>query len=124
MHSKPESEDWVVLRLGHLCRLVLSTMPLLASSAQAQVDWSDLLGEKSGPPAVETPRAAPQREDTSPPSLQPAERRRSRVRAAAKARATPEPVRQTGKLRVFPPAARHEPDPDREYPAVPTQRRR
>ena len=113
-----------MLRLGHLCRVVLSTMPLLATGAQAQVDWSDLLGEKNTPPAVETPQTAPQREDTSLPPPRPTARRRSRVRAAAKGHATSEPVRPMGRLRALPPAAKYEPDPDSEYPAVPTQRRR
>jgi hypothetical protein len=106
--------------LGRFCCIVLSAAPWIAAGAQAQVDWSELLGEKGNQPAVE----APQRQEASPGTAQPPEQRQAQAHGAAKGHSKPTRVRQ-----IRPPAARRpltQPDPEdeREYPAVPAARRR
>lgn len=105
--------------LGRFCCIVVSAAPWVAAGAQAQVDWSELLGEKGNRPVAE----APQRQETSPSVVQVPAQRQPQAHGAAKGRSKPMRVRQ-----ITPPAARHltQPDPEdeREYPAVPTARRR
>lgn len=109
-----------MLGLGRFCRIVVGAAPLVAGGAQAQVDWSELLGEKGSQPVAE----APQRQDVSPPAAQPPVQQPPRARSAVKARSKPARVRQTTAPHARRQVMKRDPEDEREYPAVPGASRR
>jgi len=102
-------------RLGWTGGIAMCTLPLLASTVQAQVDWSDVLSGKPAQPVVEAPNQPEAPPPPAPPPVQHRPGTRESARAAAPRAARPRTHRAVGMP---------EPEDDREYPAIPTGRRR
>ncbi len=97
----------------------------LTTAAQAQVDWSELLGEEAGKAAADFPRETVREQ---PPRIEPApalpagyEQRRPRP---TRVQPTPAMVRHDGTHKTSRRVANDLPEEDREFPAAPRIRRR
>ena len=104
---------------GRFCCIVLSAAPWITAGAQAQVDWSELLGETGSRPVAE----APQHQEASPGKAQPSEQRQPQAHGAAKGHPKPIRVRQTKGPASRRQLTQSDPQDEREYPAVPAARR-
>ncbi len=99
--------------------VAMSVLSLLAGVAQAQVDWSDVLNGKPAQPVVEAPGPP----EAAPPPAPPPAQHRARTREPTRAHSKPASVTQGAGTRAHR-AVAMPPEDDREYPAVPTGRRR
>ena len=106
-------------RLGWTGGIAMYTLSLLASTVQAQVDWSDVLSGKAAQPVVEDPNQPEAPPPPAPPPVQHRPGTRAGTRESARA-AAPRAARPGTHRAVGMP----EPEDEPEYPSVPIGRRR